>query len=256
MATIPTKSTVVEEFSLTSVPKTARASRASLRGRPAPSVTYRVIRTTQADPYDRKLTPVSARATALLMAAKGDSFQGTKRKATKISIAKGAVEVFKDVKALIKTLATETSMKNHAPPVTQGAASQRVAEEMRNVRLKAWIFAASRESDNDFHLIVGNNPKTKKGAPYITMEVSGLPPASSKARKKLEKVRNAYKAFFDELPGSGYDFYDPPVPVEIGGSLCFDISHVSGGRPGPKDLRPKIPTVWEIHPVTSIKFEP
>ena len=45
------------------------------------------------------------------------------------------------------------------------------------------------------------------------------------------------QAFFGNqpngLPGLTYDFYDPPIPLEIDGSLFFDLSHVTGGRPGP-----------------------
>ena len=37
------------------------------------------------------------------------------------------------------------------------------------------------------------------------------------------------------------------------GSLFYDISH-SPGTVGPQGLRPG--TAWEIHPVTSIVFEP
>jgi hypothetical protein len=38
--------------------------------------------------------------------------------------------------------------------------------------------------------------------------------------------------------------------------LFFDITHATGGHPGPDDLRPHIPTIWEIHPITKIAFEP
>ena len=88
------------------------------------------------------------------------------------------------------------------------------------------------------------------------MEISGLPPASAASRARLEKVRDTYMNFFTDLPGTGYDFYKPPIPVEIGGSLFFDMSHATGGRPGPQDLRPHMPVVWEVHPVTQLVFEP
>ena len=70
-------------------------------------------------------------------------------------------------------------------------------------------------------------------------------------------ARDDYKAFFgSNLPGMSYDFYDPPIPVEIEGSLFFDMSHATGSKPGPSSLRDDIPTIWEIHPISKIVFEP
>jgi hypothetical protein len=92
---------------------------------------------------------------------------------------------------------------------------------------------------------------------YMTMEISGLPPRRSADFTRLKSARGAYKAFFgDDLPGASYDFYDPPIPVEIQGSLFFDMSHATGPRPGPQSLRQDMPTIWEIHPISEIVFEP
>jgi hypothetical protein len=92
------------------------------------------------------------------------------------------------------------------------------------------------------------------------MELSGLPRSTSAAFATLKRTRDDYKSFFSDhplgLPGLSYDFYLPPVPIEIQGSLFFDMSHARGSKPGPDDLRPDIPTIWEIHPVTRIVFEP
>jgi hypothetical protein len=188
------------------------------------------------------------------MAATGNAFKGTARKSAKLSISTKKVEQFDDVKDLIDTLPAHNDMVKHTPKITVEATSKRVVEEDRNVRITAWIYAASREDDNDFHLIVGRAPT--KARMFITMEISGLPPTNAAARAKLEKVRNTYTNFFTDLPGAGYDFYKPPIPVKIGGSLFFDMSHATGGRPGPKDLRPDMPVVWEVHPVTDLVFEP
>jgi hypothetical protein len=73
----------------------------------------------------------------------------------------------------------------------------------------------------------------------------------------LKKTRDNYKSFFsNNLPGLTYDFYDPPIPMEVEGSMFFDMSHAEGSKPGPKSLRSKIPTIWEIHPISKIVFEP
>lgn len=34
------------------------------------------------------------------------------------------------------------------------------------------------------------------------------------------------------------------------------MSHAGGGSPGPPSLHADMPTVWEIHPVSKIVFEP
>jgi hypothetical protein len=87
--------------------------------------------------------------------------------------------------------------------------------------------------------------------------VSGLPPADSEFFAQLKSARDAFKKFFgDNLPGRGYDFYDPPIPVEIEGALYWDSSFSTGVVPGPRSLKSHIPTVWEIHPVTKIMFKP
>ena len=202
--------------------------------------------------------PASREALAMTAAAAGsDKFNGTARKAAKLSLATTLLETFSDLPALIASLAPEATMKNHVPPITTGANSNRVAEEKRNVRARVFLYAASKEDDNDFHLILGRAPGSTP-AVYLTMELSGLPPNNSAAFAKLKAARDAFKAFFinNSLPGSKYDFYTPPIPVEIEGSLFFDINHVTGGRPGPASLRPKMPVVWEVHPISKLVFEP
>ncbi len=91
----------------------------------------------------------------------------------------------------------------------------------------------------------------------MTMEVSGLPPKNNAKFDfaDLNSARSAFKKFFGaKLPGFTYDFYDPPIPIEIEGSSFFDMTHATGARPGPQSLRSRMPTIWEIHPLTSIKL--
>ncbi|MGH9719827.1 MAG: hypothetical protein ACRD8O_06415 [Bryobacteraceae bacterium] len=200
-------------------------------------------------PGTREVTPMAARAP-------NDNFRGTARKAAKLSIANAPLETFADLPGLIATLPAHKAMANHSPPIKTTATSNRVAEEKRNVKLRVFLYAASREDDNDFHLILGRAP-TSTPAVYLTMELSGLPPSSSAAYARLKAARDAFQSFFgSDLPGTSYDFYSPPIPVEIEGSLFFDMSHAKGSRPGPASLRPKMPVVWEVHPITKIVFEP
>lgn len=249
-AGLPNPKSVVEER--TFVPPAA--ARAAAPG--ALAISYRIIRTDEIDGYE---TPVPRAAIAAIGAPAGppgDSFAGTARKAAKLSIASGAPDEFADLKKLVDGLPSESAMKKHKPPIGTDATSGRVAEEKHNVRVQAFLYAASREPDNDFHLIIGRD-RAKSPALYMTVEVSGLPPSSATSFARLKKARDGYKAFFaDKLPGATYDFYDPPVPVEVEGSLFFDMSHAGGEHPGPKSLRSKMPTIWEIHPISRIVFEP
>ena len=220
-----------------------------------PKQAYTILRTNQVDEYE---TPPASDAAVLAapktMKAAGDKFMGSDRKAAKISVSKKKVVKVNDLKDLIGGLPSESAMK--AQHIRKDKTSKRVPDEDRNVRVTAWLYAASREKDNDFHLIIGRDPSSTN-VMYMTMEISGLPTKTASSFKAIKKVRDAYSTFFaGNLPGTGYDFPDPPVKLEIGGSLFFDVTHLSGGRPGPKDLRPDIPTIWEVHPVTFLKFEP
>lgn len=215
--------------------------------------TYRILRTNE---FDAKDTPTPVAPFSARVAPVGDDFAGEARKSAKLVLAEAAVEDFADVGALIVTLPAKTAMVRHSPMITTAPDSGRVAEENRNVRLRAFLYAASREADNDFHLIVGGDPNSEPHV-YMTNEISGLPPEGSGSFAALKSARDAYKTFFgDHLPGASYDFYDPPIPIEIEGSLFFDMSHARGRSPGPPSLHSDMPTIWEIHPVSKIVFEP
>lgn len=221
--------------------------------------TFRIVRTTELDAYEdpMPIEDMVALRFSLLRAEPlvGDRFRGTARKAAKLSIADAEVEEFDDLRELIETLQSHQEMVNRNPRITTDRNSNRVEEEKRNVRVRAFLYAASRENDNDFHLIIGRDPDEDEM--YMNVEISGLPPSNSPFFSTLKAARNAYKNFFgQDLPGFSYDFYDPPIPVLIEGSLFFDMSHATGQKPGPARLRDDIPTVWEIHPITSIRFEP
>ena len=225
----------------------------------AAGVQYRILRTNEVDEYEEVEASVAGLAAAAKKLPTGDSFKGTARKAAKLSIASATTEKFSDLKDLIKSLAPEKDMKNHNPKITTDAKSNRVKEEKRNVRVPVFLYAASRENDNDFHLILGRDPD-KSPEIYMTMELSGLPPSSSASFKKLKAVRDTFKNFFDEnfggnMPGLSYDFYDPPIAVEVEGSLFFDMSHASGTRPGPKSLKSRMPVIWEVHPISKMTFK-
>ena len=222
---------------------------------------YKILRTDEVDAKDAPISPalrseMMATGAAAPTRAAGDNFGGTARRKAKLSISSARLEKFVDVKALIATLPSLNDMKHHDPAITVGVTSARVEEEERNVSVDAFIYAASRENDNDFHVILGRAPD-KRPPVYMTMEISALPSRSSASFRKLKVARDAYKTFFGaDLQGATYDYYDPPIPIRVEGSLFFDMSHASGASPGPKSLHDDMPVIWEIHPVSKIVFEP
>ncbi|MGH9871735.1 MAG: pYEATS domain-containing protein [Pyrinomonadaceae bacterium] len=185
----------------------------------------------------------------------GDNYQGIARQVAKLSIGKGPVENFKELKDLIDSLPPDSTMMAHVPPITNNANSARVKEEQRNIRVRAFLYAARKERNNDFALIVGRNESLPEM--YMIMDMSGLPPLSSKSFPQLNAARTQFKDFFGSgLPGVSYDFYYPPIPVEVEGSLFFNYGH-NFDKPGPKSLRSRIHSKhWEVHPITKIVFNP
>jgi hypothetical protein len=214
---------------------------------------YRIIKTRELDPYERPLAAAEVASIATARLTPGDDFAGTDRRDAKLSIVDAAAESFADLQPLVESLPEDSSMIEHDPAITRDPSSPRVEEEQRVVRVRAFLYAASRETDNDFHFIVGRDPTLPPT--YMNMELSGLPPSTSETFARLDTARNAYKTFVNnQTPGAGYHHYDPPIPIEVEGSLFFDITHATGPHPGPAALRPE--TIWEVHPISSIVFEP
>jgi len=217
---------------------------------------YTIIHTQEVDGYDKGAMGPGLAAVAVPAPPTGDNYSGTERKAAKLSISTAKTENFKDVRDLVTSLVSDAKMIAHKPKIPTTAASNRVKEEERNVHVTAYMYAASRENDNDFHLIIGRDLKATPEM-YMTMELSGLPPSGSPSFTQLKAARDAFKKFFNakaggKLPVLTYDFYNPPVPVQIDGSLFFDMTHAIGPHPGPPSLKSRMPVIWEVHPITKI----
>ena len=153
---MPAVNTIVAEIGFT--PGTRRRVAAA----PGVAPAYRILRTTQVDPYDKPVTRAAVPAIGRRRGPPGDSFKGKSRKAAKLSIVSGAPEAFNDLKKLISGLPDDADMADHDPPITTNSSSDRVTEEKRNVRVDAFLYAASREDDNDFHLIIGRDPSGRR----------------------------------------------------------------------------------------------
>ena len=176
------------------------------------------------------------------------------RRAAKISISGAANENFDSLNALMGTLEPDDTIAS-APGMGEGVDVGRVQAEDRNVTVPARLYASSKESDNDFHCIIGvDDPAGQRR--YINAEVSGLPFPDEAAFQQLQGVRQTFKNHFgDNLPGNGYSVWPGGIPVRISGSLFFDVYHYHHGNiAGTGQYKAR--TFWEIHPITQIVFEP
>jgi len=186
----------------------------------------------------------------------GEHFAGTDREGAKTSFANGAEDSFTSPGALLDSIlmgASPTSNDKAMRP-TLNVRSPRATEEQRNATVTAFLYATKKESDNDFHLLIGDNPNGGDGR-FMTVEVSGLPKIDNRLTPQFQKVRDQYKAFFTDtgldLPGDRYLRFPQPVPVTVTGSVFFDVDHPIGAVHS-GNVKPE--TVWEIHPVSNIIF--
>jgi hypothetical protein len=174
-----------------------------------------------------------------------DEFSGTDRATAKTSFVKGAATSFNSICQLLASLTPDAVIR---PKLTRK--SKRIAEENKNVRLEKNIFlyAMKSESDNDYHIIIGDNKILSK-ATLLNIEISGVPASGNAA---IQKVRDFFETNFVQLCGSKYAvFTGNPIPIKVSGSVFYDVDHPAG-QVGPTGLRPK--TSWEIHPIAKISM--
>jgi hypothetical protein len=176
-----------------------------------------------------------------------DNFSGVDRKIAKTSISSGQIQSLSFGQFLSGLIPDQDMIDKN---ISKDKNSNRVKDEKRNVRLEnVFLYAIKRESDNDFHIIIGNQSGTK----FFNIENSGLPNSSASAFQKLKSVRKTIEDFFGgELCSTKYRMFEPGVPITVEGSLFYDVDH-KPGVVGPEGFKPK--TSWEIHPITKIVFE-
>lgn len=199
-----------------------------------------------AEPLPKAVAPVD----------RENTFRGKARAAAKLSLASAPVQSYDSISALIETLQKDTLMENHDPRITKDRDADRVAEEKRNVTVSAFLYAMRKEADNDYHMILGDDPGSER-VRYLNSEISGLP-TGGPFKAQLTQVRNDFKSFFTsevlEHAQTRYVTFNPPIPVRITGSLFWDVEHIPPETVGPTAHKPR--TAWEIHPVSKIVFEP
>jgi hypothetical protein len=191
------------------------------------------------------------------LTADPNAFHGTSRRIAKTSFVSGTPTLYATVHELRAPLPSDHAMGQLGIPWGQGSEdSGRVDQEKQVVTVNGYLYAFSKESDNDYHCMVGDAPDDPERK-FMNMEVSGLP-ASGPARAVLADVRSKFKGQFglDNVGATdGYIPVDPPMPVRITGSLFYDMDH-SPPRPFVSHNGFHPGSAWEVHPITAIEFEP
>lgn len=241
-------------------PLIAAAGQVTVNGR-----LYRVIDTGALDPHE--LEPPAVAAPGCSCERWGENsdeiFNGCARRRPKtslVSLSSSPADTFgsvSDLKGRIRgdepqgwDMDDDFMRNDLSPRLTCAPNKARRTVERKNVSVEAHLFAASKEDDNDFHLILGDENCADTNC-FINVEVSGLPRPSSAS---FDGIVDARQEFFTLLsgsqPGERYVQFDPPIPVLVTGSLFYDIDH-SPGSVGAPCCKPD--TSWEIHPVRSIQ---
>jgi hypothetical protein len=203
--------------------------------------------------------------TAKLPQSDGRTFHGSAREVPKTTIPEATIEYFSSVTALRKDIrANSDDLDMIDSGISTRCDEARVDSEKRVVMVLGYLYAAKKEADNDYHLILGTK-NCKNADCFMTAEVSGVP-RLVKDRTNLAKARDDFEDQIADftpsggMPGDGaYLRFQPPIPVRVTGPLFYDADHkikrdTREGAVGPSYARPS--TSWEIHPVVRIEFEP
>jgi hypothetical protein len=177
------------------------------------------------------------------------AFSGSARSIAKKSYSTATIVTYGSISALRTTLPTDAYM--HTKHLT--LSSPRIAEEKRNVSItSAYLYAISRESDNDYHMIIGDG--TASPTTLLNCECGGLPSTTASSYTTMKAVRDYIKSYFgtDFCGTSGYTHFAHPIHIKVlKGSLFYDIDHAPGTI-GPAGFRAN--TSWEMHPISTITF--
>jgi hypothetical protein len=180
-------------------------------------------------------------------------FKGKARAGAKTSMATRKTENFDNVGDVLASLPTDSYMRK----IGVNDKSARVEDENRNVLIKkAFVFHISKESDEDFHIVIGDLNEQGEKVNILNIEVAGLPKnENSRDYFFLERTRRQLYEKYPEFFTGNRKTFAPKTKfpeIMVRGSLFFD-NHHQAGQIGSGATKPM--TVWEIHPVTYIEFK-
>jgi hypothetical protein len=186
-------------------------------------------------------------------ATSSEVFKGKFRPEAKTSYARAHKEKATDVESLLNSLPTDAQMTGlHHELVAKDKKRQnhepRIPEEKRNVTVNAWLYWVGHQSDNDYHLILGDTSELTSQTVFMNAEIAGLPPAKPSAQPFV-RLRDDLRKALATSPNKKGAFVNP-LTVRVTGSLLWDGEHRYPHNVGPKkpvDIRPK--KAWEIHPI-------
>lgn len=190
-------------------------------------------------------------------------FDGKKRLNAKTTISSKPLKTYATVKSFLTRFADhhpDTDM----PAIIAGSDGRVDLEDFNAEIKKAWLFCYSKESDEDYHLVIGSlADKDDPNNRFMIVEVSGLPSSTAASRATLETVQTDFKSLkgTPNTCSSGYIWFgdgNQPVKIYVKGSVYWDTEHWNKnlghiGAHGPASLGDRLTTVWEIHPITKIK---
>lgn len=113
------------------------------------------------------------------------------------------------------------------------------------------------ETDGDYHIQLSDSPDLQSNC--LVVEVPNPSPEFVKdaaLRPHFKKVRDFIKAklLSNKDPSSSGSVMQHPPFVQMTGQLFYDDAHVGTPPRGKKGC--KAETLWELHPVTDIRFAP
>ncbi len=134
------------------------------------------------------------------------------------------------------------------------------------VTISGWLYLVAFEADDcDFHIQISPQARTSANPPTkddncIIVEV----PSGEYATGIADQVEGVRQWVIDNLLGKtppkigSVHVMQHPVYVTVTGALFYDDSHeyMADGRTGRGKKGMESKTLWELHPVTSLRFAP
>jgi len=129
------------------------------------------------------------------------------------------------------------------------------------IRTKGWVHVIAMDDDGDYHLQVSDSPTSGNHCFIVELPMdkaafekdASLRALSAKLRPFL---RDTLLHDVNRQPSAGGNWMKGQAYMSITGQLFFDDWHVGGAARGvsPNGHVGKAATLWEIHPVTDIRF--
>jgi hypothetical protein len=131
------------------------------------------------------------------------------------------------------------------------------------IRTKGWVHVIALEGDGDYHLQITDSPSS--GNNCLIIELPKEDPAFEKNPQLRQLCANLRPTLRKGLlldanrePTEGGNWMVGQAYMSVTGQLFFDDWHVGGPPRGksPNHHAGHAATLWEIHPITDIRFTP